>query len=161
EAERNEVAAPRPEVRASLLKATLQAIDELDEARSVRAALPPEVLPQIEGTTRVDWLSIELHCQLSDAVFVVLGTERTRLFWRRNGGRTWTLPLMASAVRGLMQLFGVTPRHFLLRTPDAYAQTFRNAGTIRVEEHGSGEVRLLYDGLPVMFLASGGWRIRA
>src|SRR5688572_5296602 len=98
-------------LRASLLKGTLESIDELlpEESSRIRALLSPSVLREIESASRVEWISFELNLQVLDAALKTLGPERYRALRVHTAGKIARSPILASVLSGALHLFGASP----------------------------------------------------
>src|SRR5204863_112294 len=80
---------------------------ELNDALRVRFA------GEVAAATRVDWLPIEMHAQLSESLVAVLGTERARAFWRRSRQQSLRNPIVLGILRSATTLFGFSPHRVL------------------------------------------------
>jgi hypothetical protein len=151
---------PRPELRSSLAKEQLKAIDELgsEQARKIREQIPRDSLAHIEASSRVDWLPLDVMVALIDTVWNVLGAEGAPRFWRRTTMRLFDTPLIKTVAQGVVSLFNPSPASALQVVPKLNKLLYRDTGEMLVETVSTSEVRIVYEGTPEMLLKSPGWR---
>jgi hypothetical protein len=142
---------PRPEIRASQLKADLVQLLVLGEREPlVRARMSAAALAAIEHASRLEWLPFEIDIQLVEAIETVAG-ERALREWSRSALlRTVDGPLLRPLVTAVTHVFGLTPSGLLTRAPLAWTLLFRNVGELRVtNSRPGGAVVLLLDLPPI------------
>jgi hypothetical protein len=151
----------KPEVRSTVLKRHLAALDEElpgEAARRVREALPSGAAARIESAGRMDWLPAELLIGFIDAVHQELGADGAFRFWRRLALKSIELPIFKSFAQGAINLFRLSPGQALQLVPRVMQLVHRNIGTIAVEITGPNRVSMIHAGLPDTYLQSAGWR---
>src|SRR5262249_13250032 len=148
-----------PEMRASLLKEQLQAINELpsESATKIRAAAG-DAVTRIERASRVDWLPIDALVKLLDATFATLGPDDAAKHWHKSTMRAFDLPLIKPFVDGALGLFRLSPAQILLLLPKIDKLMHRNGGAVTVETVSNSESRIRHHDLHEVMLASQAWR---
>lgn len=151
----------RPLIKAAQIKANLTYLDHLgeDAKRKVLAALRPETVRQIEDSTRVDWLPLELDIELTDTVVKVVGDK---------GMSDWALTcLMVSSQSGLLgplvtgsiRLFGLSPKAVFKIAPKAWLAVFKNCGHLVIEDKAKTTIELVGHNLPQQMIESNAYLV--
>jgi hypothetical protein len=148
-----------PQVRATLIKTAIDAINKLptDEARRILAQIPQSTLREAEVRTRMEWVPLERNIEIVDATLAALGPERFREMRRRTTARVARSPIVSAVLSGALHLFGASPLALFRLMPRVYGLVSRDAGSVHVEEVGPSRLRLVYQGLPPVMTASPGW----
>ena len=136
----------RPRIRAAIVQANLQSLEGLgSEARgAVIDALGPRTVAQIEDSTRMGWLPLEVDARMSQAVVEVVGRD-VAIAWTLTSLReTLASPLFATFVGSTLRLFGFGPVGILKMAPRLWRQAYRGMGRIEIagDEEGARCVRL-------------------
>jgi hypothetical protein len=149
-----------PRVRANLIMTAMEAIDSLDpdEARRVRELLPRQTLREIESATRMDWLPFEFDIQILEATLHVLGPERFRELRHRTTINSAHSPFLSSVLAGALHLFGASPLAAFRLVPRVYTMITKDAGIVRAEDIDAKRLRLAYENVPAVMMASSAWR---
>jgi hypothetical protein len=146
-----------PEMRASLVKEQLAAIDDHAEGARVRAAVAPATLARIESATRVDWLPIETLLALLDATLATLGPEAAAAHWRRSTMRAFETPLVKPFTDGVVALFQPSPPRVFPLLPKLFQLIYRGIGRVLVENPAPDRLRVIHERVPAVMLASPAW----
>jgi hypothetical protein len=137
------------QVRAAHLKDVLAAIDHRGPVlvKALEAGCP-EMLAEIRGAARTQWLPLVLSLDLNRSLDRAIGREATRALYLEAclaSFKTGTLgPLFASALR----LFGPSPHLVSKFIPLAWSAVWRGCGELEVEHATKGLVRIAHRDLP-------------
>jgi hypothetical protein len=150
-----------PHMRSAIVKALIRAVNALpiEDARLVRAALPPGTLARIDDTTGMDWMPLHLFIDVARAISAVLPTERNRAFWRSYGRQVYEMPLLAPALRSAMRLLALSPQRIFHLIPRGYDLVYRDMGRVYVDDLDAHRVRLRYVDLPEAYLREPCWAV--
>ncbi|MDQ3033619.1 MAG: hypothetical protein M3Y87_14465 [Myxococcota bacterium] len=143
-----------PQMRASHLKSNLESLADLgvEHEQAVRSAVA-DVVRQIEESSRVAWLPLELDLELTDAVDRHVGRERMKRWGREAIARSAQGPLLRPLMLGL-QAMGLTPHTALKRAPYAWTLIYRGCGDLEYQHAGEREIVLVHDRVPTAMLRS-------
>lgn len=137
-------------VRASYCKGAISAMKQHERAealldRVIRARAP------IRAASNVGFVTADTYVELTDATFEVLPREHVERFWGDRLLDAFGRPLMRPLAYGGLRLFGHHAGSVLRMTPQAYALTYRELGSVSVESSGRcrSAVRIL--DLPPLF----------
>jgi hypothetical protein len=150
---------PAPEIRASLIKLQLKAVDDLDAvtARLVRAAMTPGSAGIIDSASSVEWLPVETMLSVAEAVAKTLPPDAAWQFWRKTAQASFDTPLLKTVAQGAINLFRPSPLQAFRLLPKIQLVMMRNCGVLRVEEAGAHELRVIHSGAPPVMLRSLSW----
>jgi hypothetical protein len=148
-----------PACRARHLKQLLASAARLpaDQAARVRASLDPRQLQEVEDSSGLEWLPVELSVVLARAFHDVLGESGSRKFHRSHFFGVFRGPVYGAVVQGAAALFGGDPNRWIRLLPDSWTLTFRDCGTWTVERSAPGVVALRLGELPSSCVSSRIW----
>lgn len=148
----------QPEMRSSLMKEALRAVDELPSAGpSIRAVAGSDVITAIEQSSRVDWLPVELMLKLLEATRLTLGLEAASGHWRRGTMRVFETPLVKPFASGAISLFHPSPSTALPLVPKLNKLLYRNTGTVAVVTPDQRTAQIVHDDVPQIMRATKSW----
>jgi hypothetical protein len=130
-----------------------------DEQRaSVTAAAGLELLERLRGVDDYDWVPIEQHMVVLDALFSQLGPSEFIAFYRRVAFANFQSGLLRAIAVSGVRVFG---RRALLRVlPRGWKVVIKGCGHLRVERDAkAGVTHLLITELPPILAASDAWRL--
>lgn len=149
---------PQPEMRSTLLKEALRAVDELGEpAPAIRAVTGSDVVGAIERSSRVDWLPVDLMLHLLEATRLTIGLEQACGHWRRGTMRVFETPLVKPFAAGAISLFHPSPSTALPLLPKLNKLLYRNIGTVEVVPVDENTTRIVHDDVPQSMRATKAW----
>jgi len=132
-------------VRAELVRAHADAASWIDSDLSV-------------DPTKTQWVPVERHAQMVDAMYAVFGPERTFAFGRKRANRTAQAGAFAPVVRSWSRSFGSNPIEFLKLTLHAWSSQTQNLGEFVIQESRVGFVRFVMKSASPVLLESPGWQ---
>lgn len=136
-------------MRGSHLKEDLEALEVLGPgpALRIRARMAPESLRAIEEATRIEYLPLDAHMEMVEAVHAESGEAGTRLW-----AKTSLLASLGGVFRPLFEaataLFSPSPTLLCKYFPKGWLMTYRGCGEFVVEEPRPGRTVLTGRGLP-------------
>lgn len=137
-----------PSVRARHLQNALAVADALPGGQALRAALPSQVVEDVERATGFDWLPLEHDLAIVRTSAEVLPAEEFERLWRGIVLEGVEGPLLGLLMRTAVRVFGDEPLGFARWVPKAWAIIFRNAGAWRIDAPEESAVSLRLAGLP-------------
>ncbi|HEX4457245.1 MAG TPA: hypothetical protein VIA18_04705 [Polyangia bacterium] len=148
----------QPEMRSSLMKEALRAIDELGEpGPAIRAVAGSETIAVIERSSRVDWLPVELMLKVLEATRLTLGLDVAVAHWRRGTMRVFETPLVKPFASGAISLFHPSPSTALPLFPKLNKLLYRNTGTVAVVSVDDSTSQIVHDEVPLVMRACKAW----
>ena len=131
----------RPRIRAGVVQANLESLADLGSGveAAVVDALGPDTMEEIERTTRIGWLPVEVDVVMSNAVLMKAGRDATVAWVRATLEATFASPLYANFVGPTLRLFGFGPEGMLKMAPRLLGQTYRDLGRLEVLGTTPGE----------------------
>lgn len=148
-----------PLVRARSCQEWLEIVDQEDEPLRGRflALLSPALRQRILSASRLAWLPVAVHVELSDSLDRAYGPLRAHAYYRRAFAKSLSGPFLGPLVRTATHILGVTPAAFVRWAGRAYEAGFKNCGRIVGEVVGPCRARLVYQDLPSVCSASDAW----
>jgi hypothetical protein len=148
-----------PLVRARFCQEWLEIVDQEEEPLRGRflALLSPALRESIESASRLAWLPVAVHVELSDILERAYGPLRAHAYYRRAFAKSLSGPFLGPLVRTATHILGVSPAAFVRWAGRAYEAGFKNSGRIVGEVLGPGRGRLVYQDLPPVCTASDAW----
>lgn len=148
-----------PSVRAKFTQMTLSDLSTLgvEEEERIRKQLAPGTVRRIEDAGALEWIPVALDVELTRAMFLVMGREKARRYFRDNLRQAAEGPILHSFVQAALRLFGMTPAAMVKITPRGWKQLFRDCGEFEAEIPGDGEAILHWRELPPVITDSRPW----
>jgi hypothetical protein len=143
-----------PELRASLVKEQLAAIDALPDGSKIRTAVPATTIARIDEASRVDWLPIEVLLDLLEAALTTLGIDQAMSHWRRSTLRSFETPLVKPFTAGVLSLFQPTPAQVMPMVPRLYQMLYRGTGNVSVENAEPNLIYVVHAEMPPVMVRS-------
>jgi len=146
-----------PKMRAGYMQASLKGLRRLgdENAERVRQLIGPERLGAIGGARFTDWLPVEFDACMSQSVASVAGLDELRSWSAHAFTQILDGPMLGALAKATVRLFGLCPGRLMSAAPKAWAQIYRDAGTVHVEAFdedvspaGHMAIRIRFEGLP-------------
>jgi hypothetical protein len=148
----------QPEMRSSLIKEALRAVDELAAAGpSIRAVTGSAAITAIEHSSRVDWVPVDLMLQLLEGTRLTLGLGPALSHWRRATMRVFETPLVKPFAAGAISLFHPSPSTALPLVPKLQKLLYRNTGSVAVVIVDDRTAQIIHDEVPQAMRATKSW----
>ena len=148
----------QPEMRSSLMKEVLRAVDELGEpGPSIHAVTGSDIIAAIERSSRVDWLPVDLMLKLLEGTRLTLGLDAACAHWRRGTMRVFETPLVKPFASGAISLFHPSPSTALPLMPKLNRLLYRNIGTVAVVSVDAATSQIVHDDVPQAMRATKAW----
>lgn len=147
-----------PSFRASWSKFAIQGINQSPRRDAIRAAIGAERLAQIRDATAVDWLPVEVHLAITDAVLAVLGLTQARGFWKDRLLDSFSTKAMAPFIAGASFIYGDELYALTKVAMSAYRLVTKHAGQIVVTREQDGVLVLNFEGIAAGLSTSSGWQ---
>jgi len=143
-------------IKASQIMNNLAAVELIGPGRvdEVRAALPPEVLREVDQAAKTAWLPLEYDIALAEAIERVFGPGSDRERSRTSTRLSTESSLLRPILDGIQKIFGLTPPAVIRATTFAWGQLYRNCGEVKFKELAANRALLTYEGLPTAILDS-------
>lgn len=133
-------------VLAAFVQTHLGLLDESEPvaAQAVRRALAPEVLARIEKSSRIAWIPVEDHVELTDRIQREVGKEAGRELCRSMVLAAFEQPFMRPIVTAALAITGPSVERFAAWAPRSWPALYRRAGRLCWElvEPGEGHMIL-------------------
>lgn len=121
------------------------------------ARVTGEMREQIQGASRVAWLPLSVHVELSEIQLETFGVARAHDYYRRAFADSLKGPVLGPLVLTAARLLGLSPASFVRWASRAHEAGFKNAGAVVGEVLGPCHARLEYSRLPGICTASDAW----
>lgn len=122
-------------VRVNWTRVVLDALAE-DLRPLIDGQLPEETREAIEGAGLLEWLPLEHHLRVCEAIRNQLGAAGLRQHFCLSTLEAGGMPLFRTLAQGFVRLFGMTPGSIVRAAPAAWDIIFKNLGTVKVGEVG-------------------------
>ena len=132
-------------VRAELVRAHADAAAWIDSDLSV-------------DPTKTQWVPVTHHLQMMEALFAVVGPERTFVLGRTRAHRTAQAGAFAPVVRSWARSFGSNPLEFLKLTLHAWSSQTQHLGEFVPAETRPGHVRFILANAAPVIAESHAWQ---
>jgi hypothetical protein len=150
------VSAP-PAFRATWTKFAVAAVNRSPRREALRKAIGETRLGILRRASVVDWLPIDIHLGVCDAVFEVLGVSGARAFWKERLLAAFLTKTMGPFVTGASVVFGEQPYALMKIAMTSYRLMARNAGQITVSALPDRWVQMDFVQAPAAIVESAGW----
>lgn len=148
----------RPAIRANQTKLCIRRIKVLEPSQrepildSIR-----HLRPIIRQASVLEWLPIEIHVGLADAIARHLPGKQAAAFWRDFVLEAFERPLLKAIVFGALRIYGNNPLGLARFAPQSWTISMRDCGEVRPTlEPGRAVMRFV--GLPPVLRDSPGQR---
>ena len=139
-----------PRILAGLVRSSLQTLDEMDAGlgQRVRARLGDEMTEQIERTSRVGWLPVEVDVQLTAAFYAEAGALTARAALRRTFIEAFDSPMLSPMLAAGQRVFGSRVESLLRWAPRVWSLLYRDCGSMELVQGDPGKATLQLIELP-------------
>lgn len=149
---------PEPAFRASWSKFAIQGINQSPRRDAIRAVVGERRLKQIRESSTVDWLPVEVHLSVADAILQVNGLIQARGFWRERLLASFTTKAMGPLIAGASFIYGDQLFALTKVAMGAYKLMTRDSGRIVVTRADDGTLVLDFEDTAPGLALSDGWQ---
>ncbi len=137
-------------MRAALTQTLLKAAGRLapEQNAVIRTAVGPDALREIESALGVQWLSMDIHMRVSDAIRSVVGPDGNVRLWTETMVDIWQRPLLHGFVEMSENIFGATPAAMFRQSQRIVPHLTRNVLTLRYEARSDREGSFVFRDYP-------------
>jgi len=146
-----------PSVQAAYMKQFAARVHVLGAAGQRVVAADPGLFREIDASSRMSWLPVELNVRMIDALYGALGPRRAREFQSDQITSQFGTPLWRSFVEGGVRLLGLDPGDMVRWLPSALGLIFRDCGGWSIERGDGSSAVLCAWGLPPVLSAHPHW----
>jgi hypothetical protein len=147
----------RPSFRATWTKFAVAAVNRSPRREAIRNFIGEARLNSLRRASVVDWLPIDVHLSVAEAVLEILGKAGARAFWKERLLAAFKTKTMAPFVAGAGIVFGEQPYALMKIAMSAYKLMAKNAGVITVTSASEGVVVMTFTDAPQAIVKSEGW----
>jgi hypothetical protein len=147
----------RPSFRATWTKFAVAAVNRSPRREAIRNFIGEARLNSLRRASVVDWLPIDVHLSVTEAVLEILGKAGARAFWKERLLAAFKTKTMAPFVAGAGVVFGEQPYALMKIAMTSYRLMAKNAGFITVSAAPDGAVLMDFQDMPAAIIDSAGW----
>ena len=137
-----------PLVKATSLRAQIDAIRSQPGGPEALAASDQLLLKQVEQAARTELLPAEIGVHLYEEFLRLEGDDAVRAAGRQIGNKLAEIPLFAPLIRVAVNMFGKGPKSLVAALPNGVKASGRNTADVTYEETGPTSLRTTWRNIP-------------
>jgi hypothetical protein len=123
----------------------------------VRDCFGPEALDAVRDAMPLAWLPLQLNVELTEAVTLIIGSERAAPFFRGMVLREYKTSLFKTFIDGVTRAMRITPAVFVKLAPRGWDLVYQECGVLTPLELTADRARLSLAELPAICVRDAVW----